>query len=74
MAALRAGCRKLAFSGAAALAERLADMAAQVGCAWSYERAPPPALDLAAAADPGRTSRAWLLARPAPPHPGGARR
>ena len=31
MAALRAGCRKLAFSGAAALAERLADMAAQVG-------------------------------------------
>jgi hypothetical protein len=53
MAALRTGCRKLAFSGSAALAEKLADMAAQGGATLRHETAPPDALLLPAGADPG---------------------
>jgi hypothetical protein len=52
MAALRTGCRKLAFSGSAELAAKLADMAAQNGASLRHETAPPDALLLPAGADP----------------------
>lgn len=60
MAALRSGCRKLAFSGSAALAEKLADMAAQGGATLRHETAPPDALLLPAGADPGPALQARL--------------
>src|SRR5919106_3190830 len=41
MAALRTGCRKLAFSGSTDLAGRLADMAAQLDADFRHERSPP---------------------------------
>ena len=40
MAALRSGCRKLAFSGDRATAARLADMAAELGAELRHEGAP----------------------------------
>jgi hypothetical protein len=67
MAALRAGCRRLAFSGSAELALRLADMAAQAGAEFRHETAPPAYLDLAPDADAGQACRESLRAvrRPA---------
>ena len=60
MAALRTGCRRLAFSGRADLALRLADMAAQLGAEFRHEQTPPACLDLAPDADAGPAVRAWL--------------
>jgi hypothetical protein len=62
MAALRTGCRKLAFSGPAELAMRLADMAAQLGAEFRHETAPPACLDLTPDADAGAACRDRLLA------------
>ena len=41
MAALRAGCRRIAFSGSAELGHRLADMAGQIGATLVLEAQPP---------------------------------
>ncbi len=60
MAALRTGCRKLAFAGPADLARRLADMALQQGADVRHETTPPACLDLAPGADAGRACREWL--------------
>jgi hypothetical protein len=62
MAALRTGCRRLAFSGRADLALRLADMAAQQGAEFRHETTPPACLELAPDADAGRACRTWLRA------------
>ena len=70
MAALRTGCRRLAFSGRADLALRLADMAAQLGAEFRHEHTPPACLDLAPDADAGPACRAWLLTEDMPPEPG----
>jgi hypothetical protein len=64
MAALRTGCRRLVFSGPAALAARLGDMAAQLGADLRHESVPPACLDLGPDADPGRALREWLRAMP----------
>jgi hypothetical protein len=63
MAALRTGCRRLAFSGATDLAGRLADMAAQLGADFRHEVMAPACLELAPDADAGPACRAWLAAR-----------
>jgi hypothetical protein len=47
MAALRTGCRRLSFSGAADVAQRLAEMAEQLGAAVTHETAAPAMLELA---------------------------
>ena len=60
MAALRTGCRKLAFSGNTELAEKLTDLAAQYGATLRHETAPPDALLLPAGADPEPALRARL--------------
>jgi hypothetical protein len=65
MAALRTGCRKLAFSGSGELAARLADMAARHGATLRHEAAPPDALLLPAGADPGPALQARLARSPA---------
>jgi hypothetical protein len=44
MAALRAGCRRLAFAGAAATARRLGEMAEQAGAILVHERSAADAL------------------------------
>jgi hypothetical protein len=46
MAALRIGCRRLVFSGAADAARRLAEMAEQLGAAVTHETAAPEMLEL----------------------------
>jgi hypothetical protein len=61
MAALRTGCRRLAFSGPAALSERLADMAAQAGAWYRYEAQAPVMLGLSPQDDARSRCRAWLL-------------
>jgi hypothetical protein len=61
MAALRTGCRRLAFSGPAALSGRLADMAAQVGAWYRHEAQAPLMLDLLPEDDARCRCRAWLL-------------
>lgn len=61
MAALRTGCRRLAFSGPAALSERLADMAAQVGAWYRHEPQVPNVLHLSPKDDARSQCRAWLL-------------
>src|SRR5687768_16775407 len=48
MAALRTGCRNVAFSGSVELAEKLADVAAQCGATLRHETAPPDAVLLPA--------------------------
>lgn len=79
MAALRTGCRKLAFSGAGELFERLKDMAEQVGAALRYEPERPPVLDLAPEDDAHSVCLAWLSDLIAPdvtapsPRPGTSR-
>ena len=66
MAALRTGCRKLAFSGAAELSQRLADMAAQAGAELAHESVPAPALVLTPDDDARARCLAWLSAEPKP--------
>jgi hypothetical protein len=64
MAALRTGCRRLAFSGPAAVSQRLAEMAAQLGAWYRHEaEAPPmaPMLCLSPDDDARSRCRAWLL-------------
>lgn len=46
MAALRTGCRRLTFSGAAALAERLSEMAEQLDAVVVHEATVPAMLEL----------------------------
>jgi len=67
LAALRQGLKRVRFDGTDAVAERLAEIAAQCGAA--IERtAPAPALDLLGRDDPEATCRAFLAAeRDAPP-------
>jgi hypothetical protein len=60
MAALRAGCRRLAFSGAAATARRLRQMAEQTGAILVHETAAPDALDLTPDDDAAAMVRARL--------------
>ena len=63
MAALRTGCRRLAFSGPAAVSQRLAEMAAKVGAWYRHEAeaAPTPMLRLSPDDDARSRCRAWLL-------------
>ena len=65
MAALRTGCRRLAFSGPAAVSQRLAEMAAQLGAWYRHEDQTPPAappmLCLSPDDDARSRCRAWLL-------------
>jgi hypothetical protein len=67
MAALRTGCRRLAFSGPAAVSQRLAEMAAEVG-AWYRHEAPAPGMSpqmlcLSPDDDARSRCRVWLLDR-----------
>lgn len=62
MAALRSGCRRLAFSGPAALSGRLADMAAQCGAVYRHEEHTT-ALRLAPEDDARSRCLAWLPGR-----------
>lgn len=61
MAALRAGCGRLAFAGPAGLSERLAEMAAQAGVAYGHETEAPLMLCLSPDDDARSRCRAWLL-------------
>jgi hypothetical protein len=63
MAALRTGCRRLAFSGPAALSERLADMAAQQDALYRYEEHTGDVLLLSPEDDARSRCRAWLVGR-----------
>jgi hypothetical protein len=67
MAALRTGCRRLAFSGPAAVSQRLAEMAAQLGAWYRHEAEAPPTsptmLCLSPDDDARARCRAWLLDR-----------
>jgi hypothetical protein len=65
MAALRAGCRRLSFAGDAAMAQRLAEMAEQVGAVLAHETTASDALELAPDDDAASACRSWLLARQA---------
>jgi hypothetical protein len=65
MAALRTGCRKLAFSGSSELAAKLADLAAQHVATLRHETAPPDALLLPAGADPRPALQARVARSPA---------
>ena len=60
MAALREGCRRLAFSGSEEVAQKLADMAGQLGAELRHERAPPDVLVLSPEADARAAVLAWL--------------
>ena len=60
MAALRTGCRRLAFSGPAAVSQRLAEMAAQVGAWYRHEGQAPGVLCLSPDDDARSRCRAWL--------------
>jgi acyl-CoA reductase-like NAD-dependent aldehyde dehydrogenase len=62
MAALREGCRRLIFSGSAEIAQKLADMAGQIGAELRHETAPPDALVLWPEADARAAVLAWLHA------------
>jgi hypothetical protein len=61
MAALRTGCGRLAFSGPAAVSQRLAEMAAEVGALYRHENETPDALCLSPDDDVRSRCRAWLL-------------
>jgi hypothetical protein len=61
MAALRTGCRRLAFSGPAAVSQRLAEMAAEVGAWYRHEAEAPPVLCLSPDDEARSRCRAWLL-------------
>ena len=62
MAALRIGCRKLAFAGGAELSQRLGDMAAELGAEFRYEVVPPDVLGLGPDDDARARCLAWLTA------------
>jgi hypothetical protein len=66
MAALRMGCRKLAFSGPAGIGQRLREMAEQVGARLDLEAVPPEALFLEPDADAASACHAWLTTRAGP--------
>jgi len=66
MAALRTGCRRLAFSGPAALSERLADMAAQLDAWYRHEEHAPEALVLSPDDDARSRCRRWLNSQDQP--------
>lgn len=61
MAALRTGCRRLAFSGPAAVSQRLAEMAAEAGACYRHEGPTPRVLCLSPDDDARSRCRAWLL-------------
>ena len=61
MAALRTGCRRLAFSGPAAVSQRLAEMAAEMGAWYRHEAQAPHVLCLSPDDDARSRCRAWLL-------------
>jgi hypothetical protein len=63
MAALRTGCRRLAFSGPAAVSQRLAEMAAEVGAWYRHEARAATVLCLSPGDDARTRCRAWLLDR-----------
>jgi hypothetical protein len=63
MAALRTGCRRLAFSGSAAVSQRLAEMAAEFGAWYRHEVQVPPVLCLSPDDDARSRCRAWLRDR-----------
>ena len=63
MAALRTGCRRLAFSGPAAVSQRLGEMAAELGAWYRHEVQAPLALCLSPDDDARSRCRAWLLDR-----------
>jgi hypothetical protein len=60
MAALRAGCRTLIFSGPLDTHRRLAEMAAQIEAEVRLENAPPPLLTLSPDDDGIEPMRRWL--------------
>jgi hypothetical protein len=60
MAALRTGCRRVSFAGDAATAQRLGEMAEQVGAILLHETAVPDALELAPEDDAVTLVRAQL--------------
>lgn len=60
LAALRAGCRRLSFSGDAGTAQRLGEMAEQVGAVLVHETAARGALELAPEDDAATIVRAQL--------------
>jgi hypothetical protein len=60
MAALRTGCQRLAFSGPAAVSQRLAEMAAEVG-AWYRHETQAHMLCLSPDDDARSRCRDWLL-------------
>jgi hypothetical protein len=61
MAALRTGCRRVAFAGPAAVSQRLAEMAAELGAWYRHEVRAPRVLCLSPDDDAGSRCRAWLL-------------
>jgi hypothetical protein len=63
MAALRTGCRRLAFSGPAAVSQRLAEMAVEVGAWYRHEAKAPQLLCLSPDDDARSRCGAWLLDR-----------
>ena len=62
MAALRTGCRQIAFSGGAELGRRLAEMAAQVGATLVVETRAPEVVMLQPEDDAAAVARACLRA------------
>lgn len=62
MAALRIGCRKLAFSGGAELSQRLGDMAAELHAEFRHEVVPPDVLGLGPDDHARARCLAWLMA------------
>jgi hypothetical protein len=68
MAALRTGCRTLAYAGPHETFERLAEMADQVGAALRHEPAPPEVLPLDPEDEPGLALRRHLLIDEPPEH------
>jgi hypothetical protein len=62
MAALREGCRRLVFSGSGEVAQKLADMAGQIGAELRHETVPPDALVLSPEDDARVAVLAWLRA------------
>ena len=67
MAALRAGARRLAFSGPAAVSQRLGEVAAALGAWYRHETQAPAVLHLSPEDDVRSRCRAWLHDAP---HPG----
>jgi class I fructose-bisphosphate aldolase len=62
MAALRTGCRSLAFGGAAELCRPLAEMASRDGAEFRFESSPPSCLELRPGEDPRPRLLTWLQA------------